>query len=101
MVELSSCETQYVAASDAACHGIWLKALMNELKMEQSQVLKLMIDNKFVINLIKHPVSHGRSKHTETKYHFIREQVSNETLGIEYCRSEVQLADILKKGLEG
>ena len=59
-----------------------------------------MVDNQSAINLAKHPTSHGRSKHIETRFHFIREQVSNEKLVVEHCKSEVQFADILTKALK-
>ncbi|KHN24340.1 Copia protein, partial [Glycine soja] len=62
--------------------------------------VKLLVDNKSAIDLAKHPASHGRSKHIETKFHFLREQVNNEKLKIEHCRTEVQLADILTKALK-
>jgi hypothetical protein len=33
------------------------------------------VDNKSAINLNKNPVHHDRSKHIDTKYHYIRECV--------------------------
>ena len=100
MVALSSCEAKYIAASEAACQAVWLDALIKELQLEKSGKVKLLVDNKSAIDLAKHPASHGRSKHIETKFHFLREQVNNEKLKIEHCRTEVQLADILTKALK-
>jgi len=60
-----------------------------------------MVDNKSTIDLAKHPAAHGRSKHIETRFHFLREQVNQEKLEIVYCKSEVQLADIFTKALKG
>ncbi|BAT94801.1 hypothetical protein VIGAN_08144000 [Vigna angularis var. angularis] len=65
-------EAVYIAASNSACQAIWLSSLMIEWKMKNACNLKLLIDNKFAINLAKHPTSHARSKHIETKFHFIR-----------------------------
>ncbi|KHN30253.1 Copia protein, partial [Glycine soja] len=62
--------------------------------------VKLLVDNKSAINLAKHPTSHGRSKHIETKFHFLREQVSNEKLKNEHCKTEIQLANIFTKALK-
>jgi len=39
----------------------------NEAEME------LMVDSKSSIDLAKHLVAHGRSKHIETKFHFLRD----------------------------
>jgi hypothetical protein len=59
----------------------------------------LMVDNKSAINLAKNPIAHGRSKHIETRFHFLRDQVSKDKLKLEFCRSEDQLADVLTKAL--
>ena len=55
-----------------ACQVVWLLNLLQDLKIKVNKPLKLMIDNKFVINFAKNPVLHGRIKHIETKYHFLR-----------------------------
>jgi len=100
IVALSSCEAEYIAASEAACQAIWLGSLLRELGVNQRCKLRLLVDNQSAINLAKHPTSHGRSKHIETRFHFIREQVSKEKLVVEHCKSEVQFADILTKALK-
>ena len=100
VVALSSCEAEYIAASEAACQAIWLGSLLRELGVNQRCKLRLLVDNQSAINLTKHPTSHGRSKHIETRFHFIREQVSKEKLVVEHCKSEVQFADILTKALK-
>ena len=78
----------------------WLCSLMNELKVQQTCKWKLLIDNKSGIDLTKHPASHGRSKLTKTRFHYIHEQVPSGKLIVEHCRSEVQLPDIITKALK-
>lgn len=43
---------------------------------------------------------HGRSKHIDSRYHFLKYQMNKRNLKVEYCKSEVQLADILTKPLK-
>ncbi|KHN37347.1 Copia protein, partial [Glycine soja] len=62
--------------------------------------MKLRVDNRSAIDLAKHPIAHGRSKHIEVKYHFLRDQVNKGNLALEYCRSEDQFADILTKAVK-
>lgn len=53
---------------------------MIELRMKDTSLVKLLVDNKSAINLAKHPIAHDQSKRTETRFHFIRDQVSKERL---------------------
>lgn len=73
MVALFSCETEYIAASMGACQALRLKNLMSQLKIKREEPMKKLIDNKSAISLAKHPVVHGRSKHIETRFHFLRD----------------------------
>ncbi|KAK2352556.1 putative mitochondrial protein [Trifolium repens] len=100
IVALSSCEAEYVAAAQAACQAVWLESLLEELKINYVKPMRLNVDNKSAISLAKNPIAHGRSKHIETKFHFIRDQVSKEKLTMEYCKTDVQIADILTKPLK-
>ena len=72
---LSSCEAEYIASANAACQGIWLSRLLGELLGVQAPKVRLMVDNKSAIALSKNPVHHDRSKHIDTKYHFVRDCV--------------------------
>jgi hypothetical protein len=67
---LSSCEAEYIAA---ACQGVWLTRLLSELKDVEIQVPVLRVDNKSTISLVKNPVHHDRSKHSDVRYHLIQE----------------------------
>ncbi|XP_058766193.1 secreted RxLR effector protein 161-like [Vicia villosa] len=71
IVDLSSCEAKYVVASYAA----WIKMLLEELKIMEPKNMKLFVNNKSAIEVTNHPVCHGRSKHIERIYHFLRDQV--------------------------
>jgi len=44
-------------------------------------------------------VFHKRTKHIETKFHYIRELVNNREIFLEHCRTQEQIADILTKPL--
>jgi len=74
---LSSCEAKYIAGTFAICQALCLDSVIKELKCEVVKPLTLRIDNKSPVSLVKNPISHGRSKHIESRFHFIREQVTN------------------------
>lgn len=100
VVALSTCEAEYIAACSAACQGLWIQTLIQDLELKTEGAIKIMVDNKSAINLAKNPVSHGRSKHIETKYHFLRDQVSKEKIKLQHCGTDLQVADILTKPFE-
>ncbi|GJS95510.1 ribonuclease H-like domain, reverse transcriptase, RNA-dependent DNA polymerase [Tanacetum coccineum] len=98
-VALSSCESEFIAATAAATQALWLKRLLSKLTHSQEEKITIQVDNKSAIALMKNPVFHGRSKHIDTKYHFIRECVEREDIQVEFVSGEYQKADILTKAL--
>ncbi|WVZ91404.1 hypothetical protein U9M48_037581 [Paspalum notatum var. saurae] len=99
VVALSSCEAEYVAASTAACQGIWLGRLLGSFYGRSASVATINVDNQSAIQLCKNPVFHGRSKHIETRFHFIRDCVENGRVIVRKIHTDEQLADILTKAL--
>nr|GFA09333.1 ribonuclease H-like domain, reverse transcriptase, RNA-dependent DNA polymerase [Tanacetum cinerariifolium] len=66
---------KFIAATAAATQALWLKRLLSKLTHTQEEKITIQVENKSAIELMKNPVFHGKSKHIDTKYHFIRECV--------------------------
>jgi hypothetical protein len=98
-VALSSCEAEYMAASTASCQAVWLRRLLAKMVGEEPQKIKLFMDNQSAIPLRKNHVYHDRSKHIDTRYHYIRECVEDGRVDVFHVRTNEQLADILTKSL--
>ncbi|GJW51328.1 zinc finger, CCHC-type containing protein [Tanacetum coccineum] len=98
-VVLSSCKSEFIATTAATIQALWLKRLLSRLTHSKEEKITIMVDNKSAIALMKNPVFHGRSKHIDTKYHFIRECVEREDIQVEFVSGEYQKADILTKAL--
>jgi hypothetical protein len=99
VVSLSSCEAEYIAVAYGACQGVWLARLLKGLIGSKPGAPILRIDNKSAIDLAKNPVHHERSKHIETKYHYIRKSVEDGKICLEQVATGDQLADIMTKSL--
>ena len=97
-VALSSAEAEYVALAAAAQEAIWLKQLNEDLTGKGEPVM-LYEDNQSAIAIAKNPQFHGRVKHINIKYHFIREQVYDNNIKLKYCQTSDMIADMLTKGL--
>ncbi|GJX84602.1 zinc finger, CCHC-type containing protein [Tanacetum coccineum] len=98
-VALSSCESEFMAATAAACQALWLQRLLNALTNWKEEKVTIRVDNKSAIALMKNPVFHGRSKHIDIRYHFIRECVEKNQIKVEHISGDLQRADILTKAL--
>ena len=98
-VALSSAEAEYIALYSAAQEVIWLRRLLPQLKNQPHIPTLIGEDNQSAIALSQNSVYHGSSKHINLRYHFIREQVCAGTIKLQYCSSELMIADTLIKGL--
>ena len=98
-VALSSCEAEFMAATAAACQGIWLRNLLGQITDGELRPVTIYVDNKSAIDLAKNPVFHGRSKHIDIRYHFIRECVERGEIVIKHVRTDMQRADVLTKAM--
>lgn len=97
-VALSTTEAEYIAAAECCKELLYLKTLIEELTDKECKV-ELKVDNQSAIKLINNGIVNKRTKHIDVKYHFIHEQVKEKLISIEYCKTEVQYADIFTKAL--
>ncbi|XP_019416448.1 PREDICTED: uncharacterized protein LOC109327748 [Lupinus angustifolius] len=100
VVALSTCEAEYIAACNGACQGVWIQALMKELSLSNGEAVEVKVDNQSAINLAKNLVFHGRSKHIETKFHYLRDQVAKGKIKLQHYVTNLQIADVLTKPLK-
>ncbi|KAL8157792.1 hypothetical protein AgCh_002484 [Apium graveolens] len=98
-VALSSCEAEFMAATAAACQGVWLRNLLSQITDTKPGHVTIYIDNKSAIDLAKNPVFHRCSKHIDIRYHFIRECVERGEIVIKHVRSKEQRADVLTNSM--
>ena len=80
IVALSTCEAEYVASSTSIYEAIWLKNLLKEFDHSQEESIIIYVDNKSAIKHSKNPIQHGRSKHIDMKYHFLRDYVKQKVV---------------------
>ena len=98
-VALSTAEAEYVALSAAGQEALWLQQLVSDLLNTSIQETTILEDNQAAICLAKDQQVHGRTKHIDIKYHFIRSLVHAGRIRIVYCASEDMVADMFTKGL--
>eukprot|EP00253_Pinus_taeda_P011792 PITA_11792 len=97
IVAFSTAEAEYVAATAASCQEVWMRRMLRSLGQEQAKATAIFCENSSTIALSKNSVFHKRTKHIDTRFHYIRELVSNGEIALEHCRTHEQVADILTK----
>jgi len=88
-----------MATTAAAMQAMWLRNLLSELTRTKPKVVTLYVDNNSAIQLMKNPVFHGRSKHIDIKYHYIRECVERGEIVVKRVSTLEQKADSLTKAM--
>lgn len=97
IVALSTTEAEYVSAVSAASEAIWMRQLLTELGYALPGPSTLHMDNQSAIQVAKNPEHHGRMKHLDLRYHWLRDEVEKGTLAIDYVPTDSMVADILTK----
>jgi len=99
IVARSSTEVEYKAIANAAAELIWFKSILRALGLPPQHSPTLWCDNIGAIYLTSNPKFHARTKHVEIDVHFVRDQVYNKELVVQFISSKDQLADALTKPL--
>ncbi len=96
---LSTTESEFVAACEAAKEAVWIQRLLSEIKNCEVKTVQIRCDNQSSISLIRNPEHHQKTKHIEVKYFFVRDQQKAGRIDVTYIGTEDQLADMLTKPL--
>ena len=74
MVALYLCEAEYIAITSDVCQGVWIARLVKEIMEVEIEAGKIMVNNQSAIMLSKTSAHHNRTKHIDTRCHFIRDK---------------------------
>ena len=98
MVAQSSAEAEF-RAMEGVCELLWIKIILEDLKVQWSKPMKLYCDNKPAISIARNPVQHDRTKHIEIDKNFTKEKLDSGLIYTPDVPIGHQLADVLTKGL--
>jgi hypothetical protein len=101
IVPKSSAEAELITASDGTGSALWLREFLTHQGYSLSPSI-LLEDNKAAIQLIKHgrPTSE-RTRHIKIRHFFIKQFLETGEIEIKYCPTDLMIADILTKPLQG
>jgi hypothetical protein len=101
IITLSSTEAEYVALTHAAKDALWIHKILKEFSFLHNLSLPttLYCDNQGAIRLSKDATFHGRTKHIDVHFHFIRQTITSGSIELIYMPTENMTADIFTKSL--
>jgi hypothetical protein len=99
IVALSTTEAEYVAATSAGAESIWMEQLLDELGYLMTNAPTLHMDNQSALSVAKNPEHHGRMKHLDLQFFWLREAIDAGQLQVQYLPTSDMPADILTKAL--
>ena len=100
-VSLSSTEAEYIALSESIQEMIWIKNICRDFKIVDNEAIKIYEDNQSCIKMTEKFKFSNRTKHIDTKYHFIKDLKEKKEVDVEYCATKNNIADMLTKPLTG
>eukprot|EP00253_Pinus_taeda_P003957 PITA_03957 len=98
-IALSTAEAEYVAAASCCTQLLWMMQTLQDFQITCTPPISILCDNTSSISISNNPVMHSKTKHIPIKYHFLREQVLEQKVKLEYVPSKEQVANILTKPL--
>ncbi|XP_020682117.1 uncharacterized protein LOC110099340 [Dendrobium catenatum] len=99
IVARSSTESEYRALASLTADIIWLRRLLSDFGLPQSNPTDMFCDNTSAIALANNPVFHARTKHIEIDQKFIRDHIQQNHVRLLPINTIDQTADIFTKAL--
>lgn len=99
MVAHSSAEVEFKSMALGMCELLWLKILLDDLRIKWIAPMRLYCDNKSVISIVHNLVQYDQTKHVEVDMHFIKEKLDSGLICTPNISPSDQLVDVLTKGL--
>jgi hypothetical protein len=77
-------EAEYKAMIDAMTELMWIQSVLQQLRIPYSRSARLWCDNMGAKYLASNPMFHGRMKHVDVDYYFVRDQVMKKLLDVRF-----------------
>lgn len=99
IIALSTTEAEYMATTAGIQESVWVKNFIEEIFNIQLGATQLFCDNKGALSLLINNSYSSRTKHIDIKTRYIRENIENRTVTVNYLPTNEMPADILTKAV--
>jgi hypothetical protein len=100
-VSLSSSEAEYYALSEAAKEVKFVVQILMSMGIPVQLPVIIRVDNMGAIFMSKNVSATSRTRHVDTRYHFVREFIEDGFLSIIFVRTADNVADPFTKNVTG
>ena len=98
-VALSTAEAEFIAAVEAGKEIFWMRNILKEFGYNITGPSTLYCDNQSAIQVAKNPEHHGRMKHLDLRFFWLRDTVESGAISISYIPTAEMPVDLLTKPL--
>nr|GEW38427.1 ribonuclease H-like domain-containing protein [Tanacetum cinerariifolium] len=91
-------ESEYVAVFSCCAQVLWMRTQLTDYDFFYDKV-SIYCDLKSATAILCNLVQHTRTKHTDVRYHFIKNHVEKGMIELYFVGTEYQLADLFTKSL--
>jgi hypothetical protein len=98
-VALSSSEAEYYAISKAAREIKFVVQTLDHIGIEVALPVTIYCDNFGAIFMTENATATTRTKHVDTRYHFVRELVFDKFIKVVFVKSDLNKSDMCTKNV--
>lgn len=95
-MSLSSTEAEYVSAATSAQDLVFLKEVISDFDIKNCKSI-LLVDNVSAICMATTHENSKRSKHTDIRFHFIKDLTSQNILEVKHVPTDKNVDDVMEK----
>ena len=99
ILTLSTTEAEYISAVSTGQEILWLRNFLQEIGFEIKGSSTLYLDNQSAIAVSRNPEHHGRMKHLDLRFYWLRDVCKAGFIDVKYIGTKQMPADIMTKTL--
>ena len=98
-IALSTMKAEYVACLAVVQEAVWLRRFFKNLKVvkDASDPVTIHCDSMAALAYAKDSKYHGRTKHIDIRYHYIRDMVAHNKVVLKHISTSLMIADTFTK----
>ena len=98
---MSSSEAEYYACAEAVKEVPFIVELLTFVRVPVKIPVEVRVDNVGAIFMTENTTSSNRSRHMDTRWHYVNEMQVNDLIKLMFVKSEENVADIATKNVTG